>query len=243
MCPHANAPPCAFSREEAKDLRLWRARRAELFGVDPYPTKAHCASNTASLRRCTTVFDVQAAVSNEQLEFACAHTRTRHCVLSLSQKEAPHPRLQRARAAPPRLESTCALWKPTAPARRPLSLGARPCFDVPAAASIEQPACSRVRTRERAAARSLWGGGAARAFAANARRASLVGADPRLTEAHCASDTALSLRARPCSDVPAAGSNEQPAFAAHTRTRHRALSVGRRRRMRTCGACAPRRAG
>ena len=173
----------------------------------------------------------------------CTHANAALRALSLSEGGATPAAAACARHAAPVLESTYALWKPTAPARRPLSLGARPCFDVPAAASIEQPACSRVRTRERAAARSLWGGGAARAFAANARRASLVGADPRLTEAHCASDTALSLRARPCSDVPAAGSNEQPAFAAHTRTRHRALSVGRRRRMRTCGACAPRRAG
>ena len=39
-----------------------------------------------------------------------------------------------------------------------------------------------------------------------------AGVDPYSTEAHCASETALPLGPRPCSDVPVAASNEQPAL-------------------------------
>ena len=63
-------------------------------------------------------------------------------------------------------------------------------------------------------------------------------------EAHCASETALSLDARPRSDVPAAASNEQLSCAyAQAKMRLCALSVGRRRSTRACGVCGPRRVG
>ena len=53
----------------------------------------------------------------------------------------------------------------------------------------------------------------------------------------------LFLGARPCSDVPAVASDEQPAFAAHTSAPLRWLSAGRRRSTRACDARAPRRDG
>ena len=103
---------------------------------------------------------------------------------------------------------------------------------------------SRVRTRERATARSLSGGGAARAFAACARCAAVVEVGPCHINAHSVSEAALSLGARACLDVPAAASDKQPAFAcAHARTRHRVLSLGRRRSTRACGVRAPSRNG
>ena len=71
------------------------------------------------------------------------------------------------------------------------------------------------------------------------RRSALgeVGSCPMKT--HCASETALLFHARPCSDKLASASNEQLACAcAHKPTRHRALSLWRRRSTR-----APRYAG
>ena len=200
------------------------ARRAALVGVGPCPMEAHCASETALSLGARPCSDVPAAASNEQLACACAHSE-RATARSLSREEAQHARLRRARAAPRWLESVHALWKPTAPARRPSPSvhGRAPtCQPRPPTSSW----LARVRKRTRHRALSLSGGGAARALAACARRAALVGVGPCPMEAHCASETALSLGARPCSDVPAAASNEQPAFAcAHTRTRHRALSL------------------
>jgi len=61
-------------------------------------------------------------------------------------------------------------------------------------------------------------------------------------EAHCASETALSLGARPCSYMLDTAFNEQAAFACtHTRARHSMLSLGRRRSTRACGVRVPRR--
>ena len=106
-----------------------------------------------------------------------------------------------------------------------------------------QHGAARAR-RKRATARSLSGGGAPRALAACPRRAALVGVSSCPMKAHCTSDTALSVGARPCSNVPAAASNEQPAFAcAHTTTRRRTISLGRRRTTPVCGVRAPCRAG
>ena len=288
------------------------ARLAALVGVGPCSMEAHCASETALSVGARPCSGMPAAASNEQTEFACAHTRSRHRTLSLGrrrstracdvralrragcgrsmsygsplrQRDGPLRRctavlrrasrgLQRADGvrvcahaiAPPRALSpgggaaralaTCArraalvgsvhaLRKPTAPARRPSPSvhGRAPtCQPRPPTSSRR----SRVRTRDRATTRSLSGGGAARALATCARRAALVRVGPCSMEAHCASETALSVGARPCSDVPAAASNEQTAFAcAHTRSRHHALSLGRRRSTRACDVRALRRAG
>ena len=65
-------------------------------------------------------------------------------------------------------------------------------------------------------------------------------------EAQGASETALSLGARACSDMPAAASTEQLTYAcSQHKKRHcaRALSLGRKRSTLACGVRAPRRAG
>ena len=61
-------------------------------------------------------------------------------------------------------------------------------------------------TRDRDAARAPSGGGASRAPATCARPAVLIGVGLDPMEAHCACGTALSVAARPCSDVRAAAS-------------------------------------
>ena len=77
-----------------------------------------------------------------------------------------------------------------------------------------------------------------------ARGAALVGVGPVLMEANYGSETALSLGARPCSEMPAAASNELQVFArAHANVPLCALSQGRRRTTRACDARARRRDG
>ena len=90
---------------------------------------------------------------------------------------------------------------------------------------------------------SLSGECAARALATCARRAALVEVGPCPMEAHCASETALSLGARPRSDVPAAASNKQlSCTCAQAITPPRALSLLGGGAARALAACA-RRAG
>ena len=109
--------------------------------------------------------------------------------------------------------------------QRNAPLGTIPCSDVLATASNEQPACACAQTRKRHCAISLSGGGEARALVACARRAALVVVGLCPLDGHCASERPLPFGARPCSDMPAAASSEQPACAcAHTRSRHCAAS-------------------
>ena len=61
----------------------------------------------------------------------------------------------------------------------------------------------------RARSLSLSGGIAARALATCGRPAALVGVGPCPIKAHCASGTAVSLGARPCSDMPATASKRE----------------------------------
>ena len=180
---------------------------------------------------------------NEQPAFACAHIRTRQHELSLSGGGAARALTARARCAALigvdswSLKANCAI-------ETALSLGARPCSGVPAADSNVQPAFACALTQTRQHALSLRRGRSTRAYGARARRRALVGDGLCSMRAHCASETALSLGARPCSDALAMAPNEQPAFAcAHTRTRQHELSLGRRRSTRTYGAHALRRAG
>ena len=156
---------------------------------------------------------------------SCDRGRARHCAGSLWGGGTTRAPSTRARAVPRWSESTRFLRKATAPARNlpPSMQGRAPtCHPRPPTRSP----LSRDRARARHCARSLLRGGAARALAALVCSAALVGVEPCPMEAHCASETALSLGARPCSDVPSTASNEQPAFAcAHTRTRHWACSL------------------
>ena len=166
---------------------------------------------------------------------------------ALPQEDAQHARLRSARAALRWLESVHTSWKPSAPAKRPSrSVHGRvsTCQPRPPTSSL----VAHVRKKKSATARalSLSGGSTARALAARVRPDALVGSDPCPMEPHCASETALSLSERPCSDMPAADSSEQLSCArAQVKKRHcaRSLSIGRKRRARACSACAPRRAG
>ena len=105
-------------------------------------------------------------------------------------------------------------------------------------------ACSHTRTRHRALSHALSERGAAREFAACARCAAVVEVGPCPINDHSVSEAALSLGARACLDVLATASDEQPAFAcAHTRTRHRVLSLGRWRITRAYCMCVSLCAG
>jgi F0F1-type ATP synthase assembly protein I len=142
-------------------------------------------------------------------EVACACTAlARHCARSLLGGGAARalPTCTRrdalAAVAPCATKANCA-------SRTAVSLGARPCSDVRAAASKRAAylrMCQSKKSANRAHSLSLLGGGAARALPTCARRAALADLAPCATEAHCASGTAISLGARPCSDVRAAAS-------------------------------------
>ena len=136
---------------------------------------------------------------------AYAHTQSRHCARSLSGGGASRALAARARRAA--LVVVGPYPKVHCTSKEPLPFGARRCFDVPAAASNEQPACACAHTRSRHCARCLSGGGAARALAARARRAALVVVGLCLLKGHCTSEMPLSFGPRPCFDMPAAASN------------------------------------
>ena len=169
--------------------------------------------------------------------------------LALSREEAQHARLRRARAPPRWLESAYIPWKPTALAGRPPpSVHGRASACKPRAPH-EQLTCERaqVRTAPTARARSLSGGGAARALATCARPAALVGVSFYPMEAYCAGGTATPLGARPCSGVQAACSTRAADLRAcaspNCANRACSLSLGRRRSTRACDVHAPLHAG
>ena len=147
--------------------------------------------------------------------------------------------MRRACAALRWLESAYVLRKPAAPARRPSSTvpGRTPTCQLRPPASSRR---SRVRTHKCATVCSLSGGGAARALAACARYA-------RWLESVPASRRPTAPARRPSSSVHGRALTCQmwppTAFEfAHTRTRHRVLSLGKRRSTCACGLRALRRA-
>ena len=174
--------------------------------------KAYCASGTAMSFCTRPCSDLPATASNEQPAFACAHARTRHRELSLGRWRST---LTCGARAPRR-----AGWS------RPVSFGSPmrerdgPLLRCTAALrrashGLQRAAGVRVCAHENAPPRAL-----PREVAQHARIAALVGVDSCSMKIHCASETVLSLGARPHRDVPATPSNEQPVFAcAHTRTR------------------------
>ena len=90
--------------------------------------------------------------------------------------------------------------------------------------------------------RSVWGGGAARAFAARAHHAARVGFGPPALEGRRAGDRAFSFEARPwCHALAIVLRTAGLRMCARERSPH-ALCVGRRRSTRACLARAPRRA-
>ena len=129
------------------------------------------------------------------------------------------------RAVPRWLRSVHTLGKGTAPTRGLSHFGARPWCDVPAAASQNQQSFAW-HTRARHCARCLSVGGAVRKLAARARRVALVVIGPCTKYGQCTDKRPLSFNARPWCDVPAAASQNKPAFAGK-RERATALAVSR----------------
>ena len=221
LCAHAIAPlRCFLSAEGAARALAACARLAALVGVGSCPTEAYCASETALSLIARPCSDEPAMASNEKSACARAHTRSRHYACSLSGEGAARALTAWARHAalvgvgPCPSEAHCT-------SETTLSLIARPRSGVPSTASNEQPACARADMRKRHCAIAPSGGGEARALVARARRAALVVVGLCPWKGHCASARPLPFGARPCSNVPAAASNEQPACAcAHTQSRH-----------------------
>ena len=151
--------------------------------------------------------------------------------LALSGEEAQHARFRCARTAPRWLESAYTLWKSAAPAGRPSP-------SVHGRALTCQLLCSRGKVDARHCARSLWGESAAFALVTCARRAALVGDNPYLMKAYWASRTAVSLVARPCSDVPALVlTSHEVGCACSAFARHYAVSLSRGSAARALATC------
>ena len=228
MCARKIAPLRARSLSGGSAARALAAcaRRVVLDKVGSCPMKAHCPNEMAislGKRPCS---DVPTAASNKQLSCACAQELAPLRALSLSGGGAARALAACARCAalvgvgPCPLEAHCA-------SETPLFLGARPCSVVPAAASNKQLSCACAQEKAPPRALSLSGGSAAGALAACARRAALVGVGSCPMEAPCASKTALSHGARPCSNVPAAASDRQLSCACAPKKRYRARSLSR----------------
>ena len=195
--------------------------------------EAHCASGTAVFLSARPCSDVRALASNEQLTCACAQVKKappRALSLSFSREEAQHARLRRARDPPCWLESAHTLWKSTAPAGRPSPsvYGRAPtCQPQP---PNEQITCVRAQVKQRQPrALSLSEEEAQHAVLPTcARAAALDEVGLYSIEAQCASGKAVSLGARPCSDVSAAASKREAYLrtcASQTAPTARAISL------------------
>jgi len=189
---HVGAPPC-----EARSAASRGRGSQSLHALRKDAAQAR--SRTPSVQGNALTFQPWPSLR----EVACSCSAlARHCALSHLGEEAQHARFRSACATPRRLESTHALWKATAPAGRPSPSvhGRAPTCQPLSSLGEVGCACSALA---RHCARSLLGGGAARALATCARPTALVGVGPCPMEDHCPSRTSLSLSARPCSDVPA----------------------------------------
>ena len=168
-----------------------------------------------------------AAASNEHPVYACAHTRSRHCALSLWKGGAGRALAARARRAALVGVAPCTV-RGHCTSERPLSFGARPCLDALAVAShAKQAARLAWRKRHCALSLSLSGGGQARVVAARARSAARVVVPPRTVHGLCTSERPLSYGARPCSGVRAVVINAKHPPRLAWRRRHCALSLSR----------------
>ena len=246
VCAHVNAPPHALFREEAHHARLRRVRAAPRWLESTFVTWTPTAPATRpspSVHGRALTCQPRPPTSSRRSR---VRTRQRANARSLSRGGAPRALAAHARCSALAGVGPCPM-KGDCASETALSLGARPRSDVPAAAPNMQLSCACAQGKAPPRALSLSGGGAARALSACARRALLVGVGPCPMEAHRASETALSLGARPRSDVPAAAYNlQQAAFlrmCAGKSATARALSLGRRRSTRACGVRAPRCAG
>ena len=164
-----------------------------------------------------------AAASNAQPACTCAHTRSRHCALFLWGGGTGRALAARARRAALVGVAPCTV-RGHCTSERPLSFGAWPCSDVPAAASNAKQA-ARLTWHRRYCTLSLSGEGAARVLAARARNIARVVVAPRTIQGHCTSERPVSYGARPCSNMPAAASNAKQAPRLTRRRRHCAVSL------------------
>ena len=204
----AGAAALAVSGEEAQHSSLLRVRAVPRWLWSVASRRKALHRREASLLRRAAV--VRRASCGLQLKPAPRVSRSTGApALAVSGEEAQHSSLLRARACRAGCGRLVSLER-ACTGERPLSFGARPWCDVPAAASNAKPA-PRVARRRRAGARCLWGGDAALELAVRARRAALVVVGSCLIERHCTGERPLSFGARPWCDVPAAASNAKPA--------------------------------
>ena len=193
------------------------SRRAALVVVGPCPLGGSCSGERPLSFSARLLFGVPAAVSKPQPAIAL-HVRAFHCGRYLSGGGAAHKLSERTLHAALGVVCPCAT-KDRCATDRPLSLGARPWFDVPAAASKPQPAvawCAQVRDH----VRCLTGGGAARKLTERTRHAALAVVNSRPTKSRCAADGPLSFGAGPWLDVLTAASKPQPAVTWGARACH-----------------------
>ena len=245
-CAHTRSRHCALSLSRGGGACALAAcaRRAALDVVGSCPSEESCTTERhlpLGVRPCS---DVRAKASNEQPACACAHTRSRHCALSLSLEEVQHARWRCASAAPRWLESVHALRQPTAPAKRPSpSVHGRALTSQP-----RPPTSSRlalVRTRDHATTLALFreeaqhatrGVGTPRRAGGN--RPMLFRSPLRQRDRPFLQCTAVLRHASRCLQRAV-----DLRVCAHANAPLRYLSLGRRRNTRACGVRAPRCAG
>ena len=204
--------------------------------VGPDHTKGHCASENPLSLGARPCFDVPAAALNEQPDFSM-RTQARHCSGCLWGGGAARALAMYTSHSALVVIGPCRM-KEHWTTENPIAFGARLCSDVSDVASNEQPAFA-CPMQARHCAGCLWGGGAARTPATRTRRGPLIMVDQCHTKGHCTIDKSLSLDARPCSDVPAAASNEQPFLLRDARKRATAVAAcgeeAKRARLRRAG--------
>ena len=171
-----------------------------------------------SLLRCKSLARRASCGLRYTAGFRVVRAHERHCAGCLSGEATARELATRARCAALAIIHLCAT-KGHRTGGSPLSFGARPWRDMPAAGTDAHPAFAW-HARERHCAGCLLKEGPARELAARARRATQISIIPNLMKGHCTGVGALSSGARPWCDAPAAASNAKPAFAWHARERH-----------------------
>ena len=214
-----------------------RARRAARVVVVPCVTEGHGTGKRPLSFGARLRCDVTAAASNAQPTFAW-RARVRHCARCLLGGGAARALAARARRAALVVVALCTI-KGHCTGRRAVSFCARPCCDVPSCSYLRKRLSRETRRHATALALS-WGGGAARALAARARRAARTVVASFTTKCHCTSKRPLSFGARQCYDVRALCRAGWGRSAPYERALHRReASVLRRKVVLRRDGCAP----
>ena len=246
VCAHAITPPPSLSIGRRRSTRACGARATSRAGCSrPMPYERPLHQREASLLRCKAVLrHTSCGLAHSRL----ARVRTRDCA-TMCARAATARALCGEEAQQARLRH-CAGWSRLhtlkGPRTREEASLVRCKTVVPRAGlglAHGRLVCACVLMRARHRARSLWGGGAARALATRARRASQIGNGNPSLEGRCASTKALSFGARPWWHASALASRAAGLRMCARERPPRALSVGRRRSRRACRARAPRCAG